>query len=90
MRKVYSVKVVLLLELSCAAKSPLNEVPGVEWKQLPRLGQAGWSDRKLSEIQQYVQAIGSTSAMIVQHGGWWMPGKTSSTNQTFTPAARVY
>jgi CubicO group peptidase (beta-lactamase class C family) len=68
MCKVSSVMALLLLGLSCAAKSPSNEVPGVEWKQLPSPGQAGWSDRKLSEIQQYVAAIGSTSAMIVQHG----------------------
>ena len=68
MRKISSVMVLLLLALACTAKSQPNEVPGVEWKQLPSPGQAGWSDRKLSEIQQYIQAIGSTSAMIVQHG----------------------
>ena len=42
--------------------------PGVEWKQLLHPDQAGWSAEKLATIKTYVEQIGSTSAMIVQHG----------------------
>jgi CubicO group peptidase (beta-lactamase class C family) len=43
-------------------------VPGAEWKQLLHPDQAGWSAEKLATIKTYVEQIGSTSAMIVQHG----------------------
>ena len=43
-------------------------VPGADWQQLKSSEQAGWSADKLEGIHQYVEEIGSTSAMIVQHG----------------------
>jgi CubicO group peptidase (beta-lactamase class C family) len=43
-------------------------VPGAEWKQLTSPEQAGWSTQKLAKIRDYIEEIGSTSAMIVQHG----------------------
>jgi CubicO group peptidase (beta-lactamase class C family) len=59
---------VLLLGSAIAANSQSSGVPGAEWKQLAAPEQAGWSAKKLAEIHQYVEEIGSTSAMIVQHG----------------------
>jgi CubicO group peptidase (beta-lactamase class C family) len=46
----------------------LENVPQAEWKQLGSPEQAGWSAKKLGKIRDYVGEIGSTSAMIVQHG----------------------
>jgi hypothetical protein len=46
----------------------LQNVPQAEWKQLGSPEQAGWSAKKLGKIRDYVGEIGSTSAMIVQHG----------------------
>jgi len=43
-------------------------LPGSEWKQLASPEQAGWSTEKLAKIHEYVEEIGSTSVMIVQHG----------------------
>ncbi len=42
--------------------------PGAEWKQVASPERAGWSEKKLGKIQKYVEEMGSTSAMIVQHG----------------------
>jgi CubicO group peptidase (beta-lactamase class C family) len=42
--------------------------PGVEWRQLASPEQAGWQANKLAEVSGYLGQIGSTSAMIVQHG----------------------
>jgi CubicO group peptidase (beta-lactamase class C family) len=58
----------LLLGLAVEVNSQSSAVPGVEWKQLAAPEQAGWSAKKLAEIHGYVEEIGSTSAMIVQHG----------------------
>jgi len=58
----------LLLGLVVEAASQSSGVPGAEWKQLAAPEQAGWSAKKLAEIHEYVEEIGSTSAMIVQHG----------------------
>lgn len=58
----------LLLCLVLEAGSQSNALPGTEWKQLASPEQAGWSAKKLSKIHDYVEEIGSTSAMIVQHG----------------------
>ena len=43
-------------------------VPGAEWKQYSSAEQAGWQSQKLAGIREYIEEIGSTSAMIVQHG----------------------
>jgi CubicO group peptidase (beta-lactamase class C family) len=57
-----------LLGLAVAAKCQSSGVPGAEWKQLASPEQAGWSVKKLAKIHDYVEEMGSTSAMIVQHG----------------------
>ncbi len=59
---------VLLLALTGAANGQSNSVPGAEWQQLASPEQAGWSAEKLEKVRAYVDEIGSTSAMIVQHG----------------------
>jgi CubicO group peptidase (beta-lactamase class C family) len=43
-------------------------VPGAEWMRLASPEQSGWSTKKLAEIGDYIEQIGSTSVMIVQHG----------------------
>ena len=58
----------LLLGLTIQASSQPNVVPGTTWKQLATPEQAGWSSKNLAKIHEYVEEIGSTSAMIVQHG----------------------
>lgn len=58
----------LLLALAIAAHSQTNVVPGADWKQLISPEQAGWSANKLNKVHEYVEGIGSTSGMIVQHG----------------------
>ncbi|MFZ3340792.1 MAG: serine hydrolase [Terriglobales bacterium] len=58
----------MLLGLAIQAVSQSNRVPGPEWKQLALPDQAGWSSKNLANIHGYVEEIGSTSAMIVQHG----------------------
>jgi len=59
---------ILLLGLAIRANPQSTSVPGVEWKQLASPEQAGWSAEKLARIHDYIEEIGSTSAMIVQHG----------------------
>jgi CubicO group peptidase (beta-lactamase class C family) len=69
MRKSLYFVVPLLLALAAAnANSQTSGVPGAEWKQLASPERAGWSAKKLAEIGAYVGEMGSTSAMIVQHG----------------------
>jgi CubicO group peptidase (beta-lactamase class C family) len=68
MRKRSSLMPLLLLGLAIAASSQSSGVPGAEWKQLAAPEQAGWSTKQLGKIHEYVEEIGSTSAMIVQHG----------------------
>lgn len=60
--------VLLFLLMAPSLRAQSNSVPGAEWQQLKSPEQAGWSREKLDGIQQYIQEIGSTSAMIVQHG----------------------
>lgn len=50
------------------ASEQSSGVPGVEWMRLASPEQAGWSEKKLKSIREYVEEIGSTSAMIVHHG----------------------
>ncbi|HLB91175.1 MAG TPA: serine hydrolase [Terriglobales bacterium] len=68
MRKRSSMTALLLLGLAIAANSQSSAVPGAEWKQLAAPEQAGWSAKQLKKIHEYVGEMGSTSAMIVQHG----------------------
>ena len=63
-----SLMALFLLGLAVAAKCQSSGVPGAEWKQLASPEQAGWSVKKLAKIHDYVEEMGSTSAMIVQHG----------------------
>jgi CubicO group peptidase (beta-lactamase class C family) len=69
MRKPFVVILLLLLvvALDVSAQST-SAVPGAEWMKLRSPEQAGWSAQKLSKINDYIQEMGSTSAMIVQHG----------------------
>lgn len=59
---------VLLCGSATAASGQSNAVPGTEWQQLASPQQAGWSAPGLAKIRGYLQEVGSTSAMIVQHG----------------------
>jgi CubicO group peptidase (beta-lactamase class C family) len=58
----------LLVGLVMKANCQTSGVPGVEWQQVASPAQAGWSVEKLTKIRGYIEDIGSTSAMIVQHG----------------------
>jgi CubicO group peptidase (beta-lactamase class C family) len=72
MDKRYGLMAVMLAALAVAAHSQTGglplAVPGAEWKHLASPEQAGWNPKKLAKIHDYVEEIGSTSAMIVQHG----------------------
>jgi CubicO group peptidase (beta-lactamase class C family) len=58
----------LLAGFTLNARPQATTVPGADWMRLASPEQAGWSTKKLGEIRDYIQQIGSTSAMIVQHG----------------------
>jgi len=68
MAKRFTLMAFLLLVLVVGAHSQSSGVPGVEWKHLASPDQAGWSLQKLANIRDYIEQMGSTSAMIVQHG----------------------
>jgi CubicO group peptidase (beta-lactamase class C family) len=68
MAKRSSLIAFLLLVLVVEANCQSSVVPGAEWKKLESPEQAGWSLQKLANIRDYLEEIGSTSAMIVQHG----------------------
>jgi CubicO group peptidase (beta-lactamase class C family) len=68
MAKRSSLIAFLLLVLVVEANCQSCVVPGAEWKKLESPEQAGWSLQKLANIRDYLEEIGSTSAMIVQHG----------------------
>jgi CubicO group peptidase (beta-lactamase class C family) len=68
MSKRFILMLLFLLGPVLKANAQSSALPGVEWKQLASPEQAGWSADKLSKIHEYVEEIGSTSAMIVQHG----------------------
>lgn len=68
-RRVCSIALFLLLLLpALSALGQSNNTPGREWTQLKAPEQAGWTAEKLESVHRYVEEIGSTSAMIVQHG----------------------
>ena len=58
----------LVLGLVVEANAQATRVPGADWMRLASPEQAGWSAKNLAGIRDYVEEIGSTSAMIVQHG----------------------
>ena len=68
MIKRFARMTLLLLGLVAEANSQAGPVPGAEWRQLATPERAGWSATRLAEIRGYVEEMGSTSAMIVQHG----------------------
>jgi CubicO group peptidase (beta-lactamase class C family) len=68
MAKRFSLIAFLLFLSAVEATAQLSAVPGAEWQKLASPEQAGWSVQKLANIRDYLEEIGSTSAMIVQHG----------------------
>src|SRR5580700_5269382 len=68
MRKRSGLIALLLLALAVDANSQSSVVPAEEWKRLASPEQAGWSAESLAKTRDYLEEIGSTSAMIVQHG----------------------
>ncbi len=68
MSKRASLAALLVFGMAVEVYCQSGSVPGVEWKQLASPQQAGWSAKNLEKIQTYIEEIGSTSAMIVQHG----------------------
>jgi CubicO group peptidase (beta-lactamase class C family) len=60
--------VLFILVAAAGLRCQSSGVPGADWQQLKSPEQAGWSQEKLEGIHQYVEEIGSTSAIIVQHG----------------------
>jgi len=45
-----------------------GNIPGHRWRELVSPQNARWPNEKLTKIHEYVEEIGSTSVMIVQHG----------------------
>ena len=66
MSKSWAALILTLAAVSAHCQS--SGFPGVDWQQLKSPERAGWSQNKLEGVQQYIEEIGSTSAMIVQHG----------------------
>jgi CubicO group peptidase (beta-lactamase class C family) len=68
---LFGALVSLVCALTLDARPPQKSgavFPGAEWMRLAAPEQAGWSTKRLAEIRDYLEQIGSTSAMIVQHG----------------------
>jgi CubicO group peptidase (beta-lactamase class C family) len=68
MEKRCGLMALLALGWVVGANCQSSTVPGMEWKRLASPEQAGWPAEKLTSLHKYVEEIGSTSAMIVQHG----------------------
>jgi CubicO group peptidase (beta-lactamase class C family) len=68
MSKVRWLMALLLFVPAVQANAQTATFPGAEWNQLKSAEQSGWSPQKLGGIKEYIEQIGSTSAMIVQHG----------------------
>jgi CubicO group peptidase (beta-lactamase class C family) len=68
MRERSGLIALLPLALAVDANSQSSAVPAAEWKRLASPEQAGWSAESLAKIRDYLEQIGSTSTMIVQHG----------------------
>jgi CubicO group peptidase (beta-lactamase class C family) len=60
--------ILFLLVAAAGLRCQSSGVPGAGWLALKSPEQAGWSAEKLEGIHHYVEEIGSTSAIIVQHG----------------------
>ena len=58
----------VLLGLAVQVNPQSSGVPEADWKQLKSPEQGGWSAEKLAKIRDFLEEIGTTSAMIVQHG----------------------
>src|SRR5580704_3292586 len=58
----------LMLGLVVQASSQASRVPEADWMHPASPEQVGWSAKNLAAIRDYIEEIGSTSAMIVQHG----------------------
>jgi CubicO group peptidase (beta-lactamase class C family) len=67
-RYLFAVVLLLLVGRAVECHGQSAAVPGSEWSQLLHPEQAGWQAGKLATIKAYLEEIGSTSAMIVQHG----------------------
>jgi CubicO group peptidase (beta-lactamase class C family) len=59
---------VVFLSMGANGQNLSNNVPGETWQQLATPEQSGWSARGLEAVGDYLHRIGSSSAMIVQHG----------------------
>ena len=65
---------VLLLPLTISAQTattpaaPPASLPGAKWQQLVAPEKSGWSAEGLAAVTRELNTIGSTSALIVQHG----------------------
>lgn len=68
MKKCVCFAALFLLLPATALRGQSSSVPGPDWKQLKSPEHAGWSAENIDKIHQYVEEIGSTSTMIVQHG----------------------
>jgi len=68
MRMRSCVIALLLAAFPTHATPQSANVPARDWMQLASPERAGCSPKKLSKIGDYIGEIGSTSAMIVQHG----------------------
>jgi CubicO group peptidase (beta-lactamase class C family) len=70
MRRLAGVAIfVALLAMQARAQSNgASGLPGEEWQELRSPEHAGWPTEKLARIKGYLEEMGSTSAMIVQHG----------------------
>ncbi len=64
--RLIAILAVLPLLLAASFAAP-PDAPGAVWQQLKAPEQAGWSQENLTAIKDYVEEIGSTSAMVVQH-----------------------
>jgi CubicO group peptidase (beta-lactamase class C family) len=68
MRAFIALAALSLLAFAVGARPQSLVVPAADWMHLASPEQAGWSNAKLTEIRDDLEQIGSTSAMIVQHG----------------------
>jgi len=59
--------VLALLGLAINSRGQSGSVPDVQWRELASPQRAGWSEEILAKIHEYVDKIGSTSVLIVQH-----------------------
>jgi CubicO group peptidase (beta-lactamase class C family) len=59
---------VCFLATDIDARSQSDAVPGNAWQQLASPEQSGWSAQGLAAVGDYLDQIGSSSAMVVQHG----------------------